>query len=61
MKLKQVTLITILCLGVSFIMSAAMYPWEHVSRNPKMIAHFLSMALWQSALLFFFINLYRKG
>jgi hypothetical protein len=61
MKLKQVTLITILCLGVSFIMSVAMYPWEYVSRNPKMIVSFFDTVLWQSALLFFFINLYRKG
>jgi hypothetical protein len=52
MKLKQVTLITILCLGVSFIMSVAMYPWEHVARNPKMVAHFLGMALWQSAFIY---------
>jgi hypothetical protein len=61
MKLKQVTLVTTLGIGLSLVLSVAIFPWEHVARNPKMILSIFSNILWHSALLFFFINLYRKG
>jgi hypothetical protein len=61
MKLKQVTLVTALGIGLSLVISVAIFPWEYVARNPKMIVSLFNTILWHSALLFFFINLYRKG
>ncbi|MEI6646432.1 MAG: hypothetical protein WCP12_10370 [bacterium] len=61
MKLKQVTLITILGVGASLALTLVSFPWGDIVRCPKLMVSFANVGLLHSALLFFLINLYRKG
>jgi len=61
MKLKKATLITIIGIAASFIVMLARFPWNHIVQNPEMIISLVGTTLLHSSLLFFLINLYRRG
>jgi hypothetical protein len=57
MNLKQITLITTIGIAMAFaIFLINFLPWGHIR-----ITSFIGNALMYSSLLFFLINLYRRG
>ena len=61
MKLKQITLITTFGIAAAFAIFLINFPWGQFGHNPKMIYSFIGTTLMYSSLLFFLINLYRRG
>ena len=61
MKLKQITLITTIGIAGAFAIFLINFPWGHFGQSPKMIYSLIGTMLMYSSLLFFLINLYRRG
>ncbi len=58
MKLKNITLITIIGIAAAFIISLVNCPWGHIFQRPRMILSFIGRSLLYCSLLFFLINLF---
>ena len=61
MKLKQITLITMIGIAAAFSIYLLNYPWAHLGQNARVVSAFIGNALMYSSLLFFLVNLYRRG
>ncbi|MDX9980997.1 MAG: hypothetical protein RBU25_13310 [Lentisphaeria bacterium] len=61
MTLKEVTGITFVGILVAYLTYVAIFSWEHVSHNPRMLVYFAENSLLHFSLLFFLGHLYRRG
>ena len=61
MTLKQVTLITTVGIAAAFTLFLINFPWGQLGQNPRMTLSVMGSTLMYSSLLFFLINLYRRG
>jgi hypothetical protein len=61
MPLKQVTLISSIGVGAAFAIHLVNCNWWSMIGHPQLILPFVGPALMYGSLLFFLINLYRRG
>ena len=61
MKLRTVTLITIVGLIIAGAPSLFLFPWSYVRQQPTLVLSLFSSLCLYGSLLFFLFNLYLKG
>jgi len=61
MNLKQITLITIIGLSVSFLFQIAEIPWQRIFIDFKVLLKAISSGLLYGSLLYFLSHLYKRS